>query len=144
MLAVPTRQVFRAYQPGEPRVGEPPGFCQRCGTPCVIADCDGRGRPPCRSCGYVVFRNPASAVAIVILRDGHVLLGSLHALVVTVAAKPVGGVPDAGDDLCELSWVPIGGPLPSLAYEGDAYLLERLAHGAVPLLPVDMRYAVPR
>jgi hypothetical protein len=108
----------------------------------VIADCDGRGRPTCRSCGHVGFRNPAAAVAIVIDVTSNLLSPSLHALVVTVAAEPVGGVPDAGDDLCELRWVPIGGPLPSLAYEGDAHLLERRGRGGVPLLPVDKRYAV--
>jgi hypothetical protein len=99
MLAVPTRQVFRAYGLGKARVDAPPGFCPRCRTP--------------------------------------------HALVDTVAA-PVAGGPGAGDDLCKLRWVPIGGPLPALAYKGDAHLLERLAQGAVPLLPVDIRYAVPR
>lgn len=200
MLAVPKRQVFRAYEAGAPRVPEPPGFCSRCGTPRVIAHCDGRQRPTCPSCGHVVFRNPASAVAIVILRHGHVLLGlrvpsarfggrwgfpagyvefdedfltaarreareetglevvvtgiidvtsnhltpTLHALVIALAAEPVGGALTAGDDLCELRWVPFAGPHPPLAYEADAHLLLRLAHGAVPLLPVDAHHAAPR
>ncbi len=200
MLAVPKRQVFRAYELGAPPPPEPPGFCARCGAQYGIADYDGRQRRTCRSCGHVVFRNPAAAVAIVIFQEGHVLLGlrvpsarfggkwgfpagfvefdedfltaarreareetglevavtgiidvtsnhltpTLHALVIAVAAEPVGGALVAGDDLCDLRWVPFAGPHPPLAFEADAHLLLRLALGAVPLLPVDARHAVPR
>jgi 8-oxo-dGTP diphosphatase len=69
------------------------------------------------------------------------LAASLHALVVAVAARPVGGALAAGDDLCELRWLPLEGPFPPLAYEADAELLQRLAGDGVRHLPVDARYA---
>jgi len=71
------------------------------------------------------------------------LTATLHALVVVVAARPIGGELTPGDDICDLRWVPVGGPFPPLAYEADAHLLERLACGALPQLPVDERYAEP-
>jgi ADP-ribose pyrophosphatase YjhB (NUDIX family) len=67
----------------------------------------------------------------------------LHALVVAVAARAVGGALVAGDDLCEVRWFPLSGPWPPLRYEADAELLRLLAAGAVPQLPVDGRYAGP-
>lgn len=69
------------------------------------------------------------------------LAKTLHALVIAVAARPVGGGLAAGDDLCELRWVSVEGPFPPLAYAADAELLERLASGVVRPLPVDARYA---
>ena len=63
----------------------------------------------------------------------------LHALVVAVAARPVGGTLTAGDDLSEVRWIPMAGPFPPLAYEADAELLRVLASGTVPWLPVDPR-----
>jgi len=65
----------------------------------------------------------------------------LHALVVAVAARPVGGTLTAGDDLSEVRWIPMAGPFPPLAYEADAELLRVLASGTVPWLPVDPRYS---
>jgi 8-oxo-dGTP diphosphatase len=69
------------------------------------------------------------------------LTDTLHALVVAVAARPVGGTLAAGDDLSEVRWLPLGGPFPPLAYAADAELLRLLAGGLVPCLPVDPRYA---
>ncbi len=69
------------------------------------------------------------------------LTHALHALVVAVSATPVGGALTAGDDLCDLCWVPVGGPFPPLAYDADAELLRLLAGGSLPRLPVDARYA---
>jgi 8-oxo-dGTP diphosphatase len=68
----------------------------------------------------------------------------LHALVVAVAARPIGGRLAAGDDICDVRWLPIGGRLPPLAYEADATLLRQLARGDRQRLPVDRRYAQPR
>lgn len=67
----------------------------------------------------------------------------LHAVVIAVAAQPIAGTLIAGDDLCELRWVPCAGPFPPLAYEADADLLRVLQVGVMPLLPVDARYAKP-
>ena len=69
------------------------------------------------------------------------LTETLHALVVAVAAQPVGGTLAAGDDLSEVRWMPLTGSFPPLAYEADAELLRLLAKGVVPCLPVDPRYA---
>jgi ADP-ribose pyrophosphatase YjhB (NUDIX family) len=69
------------------------------------------------------------------------LAPDLHALVVAIAAHPVGGTLTAGDDLCALAWVAVAGPFPPLAYEADAELLALLGGGAVPVLPADERYA---
>ncbi|MEX2236667.1 MAG: NUDIX domain-containing protein [Dehalococcoidia bacterium] len=51
-------------------------FCLACGSPLTERDVSGRPRPVCPSCGFVVYRNPAVGVAVV-LRDegGRVLLG---------------------------------------------------------------------
>ena len=192
------RQVFHAYDTGTNAAGEL-RFCPRCGTACVSARAGGRVRPHCPECSYVHYRNPTTGVAIVVMRDGHALLGQraatatfggqwafpagfiefdedfltaarreakeetgldvavtgilnvtfnyltkhLHALVVAVAATPTGGVLRAGDDLCALRWVSPSGPFPPLAYEADAALLQVLASGAVPHIPVDTRYATP-
>jgi len=65
----------------------------------------------------------------------------LHALVIAVAARVVGGEMTPGDELCDLRWVPLEGPYPPLAYEADAHLLEVMASGELPCLPVDPRYA---
>jgi len=196
MQQVTRRQVFRAYD-ATADAADDLRFCPRCGAVCVGACAGGRVRPRCPECSYVHYRNPTAGVAIVVAREGHVLLGKraaaatfggkwafpagfiefdedfltaarreakeetgldvavtgilnvtsnhltrhLHALVVAVAATPIGGTMTAGDDLCALRWVPLGGPFPPLAYEADAALLQLLASGAVPHIPVDARYA---
>jgi 8-oxo-dGTP diphosphatase len=65
----------------------------------------------------------------------------LHALVVAVAAEPVGGTLRAGDEFRRLRWVSLAGPLPPLAYEADAHLLRALRSASLRQLPVDTRYA---
>jgi len=64
-----------------------------------------------------------------------------HAVVVAVAGRAVGGRLCAGDDFCEVRWIPLSGRLPPLAYEADRRLLRTLRRGPLPLLPVDPRYA---
>ncbi len=61
----------------------------------------------------------------------------LHTLVVTLAAKVVGGIPIPGDDLDELQWFPINGQLPEMAFSADAYILERYDDLKDPYLPVN-------
>lgn len=36
---------------------------------------DGRNRPVCTACGHITFLDPKLAVAALIVRDGHILLG---------------------------------------------------------------------
>ncbi len=50
-------------------------FCQQCGSPTAKRDVDGRARPVCVACGAVTYLDPKLAVAVVIERDGRILLG---------------------------------------------------------------------
>lgn len=54
---------------------EPPLHCQRCGGDTTVRRVDGRERPVCRDCGAVTYLDPKLAVAVVIERDGAILLG---------------------------------------------------------------------
>lgn len=49
--------------------------CPRCGTPLEQAEVEGRARPRCPACAFVVFGNPASVAAgLVVDRVGQILL----------------------------------------------------------------------
>lgn len=50
-------------------------YCQRCGGPTAEQEVDGRMRPVCAQCGAVTYLDPKLAAAVVIGRDGKVLLG---------------------------------------------------------------------
>lgn len=50
-------------------------FCPRCAVPLSLSKRGGRQRPSCRTCGFVLWRNPVVGVAVVVLRSGAVLLG---------------------------------------------------------------------
>lgn len=50
-------------------------YCQRCGQPTSEREIDGRMRSVCTSCGAVTWLDPKLAVAIVIVREGKVLMG---------------------------------------------------------------------
>ena len=50
-------------------------FCQQCGAPTTERERDGRKRPVCDRCGAVTYLDPKLAVAVVIVRDGRILLG---------------------------------------------------------------------
>lgn len=50
-------------------------FCQRCGGVTEDRETDGRIRPVCQSCGFVLYLDPKLAVAVVIERNGSILLG---------------------------------------------------------------------
>lgn len=62
--------------PAEPQPLADFRVCTRCGHELELRERGGRSRPTCPNCGYVVFRNPAVGVAVII-RDGEgrVLLG---------------------------------------------------------------------
>ncbi|MGI9253123.1 MAG: NUDIX hydrolase [Thermomicrobiales bacterium] len=49
--------------------------CQRCGGVCGSQVVEGRERPVCADCGFVIYQDPKLAVAVVIERDGQFLLG---------------------------------------------------------------------
>ncbi len=50
-------------------------YCQNCGGVTEERLVDGRLRPTCQSCGTVTYLDPKLAVAVVLQRDGKVLLG---------------------------------------------------------------------
>ncbi len=45
-------------------------YCPQCGMGMVVARVEGRDRPRCSGCDFVLYRNPASAAAGVVL-DAH-------------------------------------------------------------------------
>ena len=49
-------------------------FCIRCGSKLVRVRIEGRPRPVCRSCGWIFFKNPASASAVAIVSGQKVVL----------------------------------------------------------------------
>jgi ADP-ribose pyrophosphatase YjhB (NUDIX family) len=50
-------------------------FCPYCGVPLEALLRGDRTRRVCPSCGFVAYRNPTVGVAVVLLRDGEILLG---------------------------------------------------------------------
>jgi ADP-ribose pyrophosphatase YjhB (NUDIX family) len=50
-------------------------FCTACGSPTEERSVEGLPRPVCVACGQVAYLDPKLAVAVLITRDGHLLLG---------------------------------------------------------------------
>ena len=50
-------------------------YCPVCGTKCVKEKESLRIRPTCPKCGFVQYKNPYPGVAVLIVRDGKILLG---------------------------------------------------------------------
>jgi ADP-ribose pyrophosphatase YjhB (NUDIX family) len=69
------------------------------------------------------------------------LLPSLHTLAIILLARVVDGEPRAGDDLQTLEWVPLLGPLPEMAFEADAHIIERYGRTRLKGAPVDPDFA---
>ncbi len=66
---------------------------------------------------------------------------SLHTLVVVLLAEPVGGELRPGDDLEELCWFPMSGPLPPMAFRADEHIIQRWQLTRLEGAPVDPEYA---
>jgi len=49
-------------------------YCLRCGGPLIAKFAEGRDRLVCERCGFIFYQNPAPAVAVILQRDGEVLL----------------------------------------------------------------------
>ena len=50
-------------------------FCPVCGSPFHFIDDNGTKRPKCTACGFIYYKNPASAVSILIEDNNRILLG---------------------------------------------------------------------
>ena len=50
-------------------------YCAACGSPTEERLVEGCNRPVCTACGQVVYQDPKLAVAVLIARDGRILLG---------------------------------------------------------------------
>lgn len=62
-----------------------------------------------------------------------------HFFGVYLLAEAVGGELAAGDDMLEVAWFSPAGPLPELAFEEDAEILQRYAQGSLARLDVNSR-----
>lgn len=69
------------------------------------------------------------------------LTAGLHTLVVVLTARITGGQEQPGDDLEELGWFPLTGPLPDMAFEADRHIIERFRRTSLEGAPVDPRFA---
>ena len=69
------------------------------------------------------------------------LAEELHTLVVVLLGRVAGGQARAGDDLEELRWFPLEGPLPPMAFQADRHIIERYWLTRLAGAPVDPRYA---
>lgn len=49
-------------------------FCSRCGAALTQRTVEGRDRPTCPACGFVVYLDPKVACATLVVREGRVLL----------------------------------------------------------------------
>ena len=49
-------------------------FCPRCGTPILSQVHFGQERPVCPACGWMFFADPKVAAAVLVERDGRILL----------------------------------------------------------------------
>jgi len=189
-------QVFTGYdRTSAPSVGDYK-YCPCCAASLELTPDDDRHRPWCPRCGFIQFKNPAPAVAILIVRDDRVLLGKrsgppgaekwatlsgyiefdedflttgireakeetgleveivailnvassfispgYHFFSVYLLGRVIGGDMVPGSDMGELRWFPLDQPMPVLAFEEDAMMIERIARGDICGLPVDRRYA---
>jgi 8-oxo-dGTP diphosphatase len=67
----------------------------------------------------------------------------VQSLCVVLVARPVGGRLQAGDDAAEAVWHQWPAPLPEMAFEADASIIERYFVAPFDGLPVEGRFAGP-
>ena len=49
-------------------------YCPLCGTRLMIGKQGRQKRPSCRECGFIQYKNPTVGVAVIVLREGKLLL----------------------------------------------------------------------
>lgn len=71
------QQVFRAYHEPTDAVNDLvlPRFCARCGGPCEQQSVEGGVRARCGRCGFMHYKNPQPAIAVLIVERDHFVLG---------------------------------------------------------------------
>jgi 8-oxo-dGTP diphosphatase len=67
----------------------------------------------------------------------------LHTLVVVLKGKPIAGSPAPGDDIAELKWFRMPGPLPEMAFHADRHIIERVWETRLTGIPTDQDYSHP-
>lgn len=76
-------------------------YCPRCATPLTFRPAFGGERPVCPACGYVHFRDPKVAAAVLIEREGRVLLVRRYNVPQAGLWSLPAGFVDAGEDPAE-------------------------------------------
>ena len=69
---------------------------------------------------------------------------NLHTLVINLIGRVTGGTARAGDDIEELAWFPLSEPLPELAFEAEAHIIDRYRASPFAGASVDPRFTVSR
>lgn len=69
------RQIFFEYPAADDRDTDHWKYCPECGAKLTIKEAGGRDRSACEKCGFIHYRNPSPAVAVLIAYNGSVLLG---------------------------------------------------------------------
>lgn len=72
---MPLKQVYTTYDRLTSPSPAPFHYCPHCQTALVVKELDHIPRSVCPACGFIHFRNPAPAIALLIIKDGCVLLG---------------------------------------------------------------------
>ena len=72
------------------------------------------------------------------------LSSKLHTLVVVLKAKPIDGCLAPGDDIAELKWFCMAGPLPEMAFAADKHIIERVWKTDLAGIPTDPDYSRPQ
>jgi len=72
---VQIKQVYVAYDRKENQAEDGFKYCPFCRTQLILEECGHKLRPTCPSCGFIHFKNPASAVSILVVDGNNVLLG---------------------------------------------------------------------
>lgn len=65
----------------------------------------------------------------------------LHALVIILLGRVLGGHLCPGDDIEALAWFPLSGPLPDMAFSPERYMLEKFSRAKAKGLPVDQAFS---
>ena len=69
------KQVFFEYSLDGSDLNQLFTYCPMCRTKCNTRTEGGQVRPFCPKCGFIQYKNPAPAVAVLVVKDGQVLLG---------------------------------------------------------------------